>query len=405
MVLSALRHSATVDLGYTLNMRIAPLAVLVGLGTLACDSALDLDDGALITCGSDQDCPGDWICVDRREQTPVCASSFPDAAPVLTISEFDASRRYLNDVSLALEVFDLNGTIDTPETITVVSEYRIGPAGPAAFDGFDPENPNRAEGWYSGTIEVRLAARETPVESFLLSSDEPRRFFSTWNAVFDAQKEATSRQETLVANDIDATGDGIRDADVVTFLPAVTLRFRAVDSSARASPWVETETFQLGNEPPEARLVGPVAIDEKGRVTLALTLSDSASDPIDLEAAYCLAACDSSDASWAIASLVDNVTLGSEGSSIELGAPSSSAGSCANPTAPRSLTRCILSSPEPRSHLIVWASQNDLNGPPSDEVRFRIRASDAFTALEEGDSLAPRHHGDWDQPPVNLADL
>lgn len=319
--------------------------VWIVAASAACGTDVGLDSDATISCNDDDECPSEWVCIGA---TGTCSPVAPETAPVTSIEEFDTERRYFASVPIDVSLLDLNASLEDPEEITLELEYTVAGDSPG-FAANDPEDANTT--WWPGTLEY---LNPWTLEEASVQTERIR-----WVALADADADAPE----LASAEVDAVGDGTL-TEVVAFVPGMRLRLRAVDETGRASPWVSTPAFDLGNETPVARVLSFSDNGLSRLVPIELELSDSSSDPVSIEIQFRRGDTDT----WRAANIVQ--------------------GDLAQ----------ILTSPEPRRYVVVWDSNTPLNSDPSvpqgigldvrSDIEIRVRATD-------NPALDVVHHSRW----------
>ncbi len=315
--------------------------------TAGCGSEVALNSNAAIQCSNDLECPLGWVCIEaggtcsEREIEQVV----PETAPVTSVERFDTEQRYFTNVPFDLGLLDLNASFEDPEVVTLELEYALGDCQNNSADA------SGGGDWWPGTLS----------DSQPWVVDEPSVQVEpiVWRAIEDADADV----QELVSAQVDTIGDGAL-TDVVAFIPAMCLRVRAVDETGLESPWVSTPTFALGNETPVARVVSFVNSTLSRFVPIELEISDSSSDPVTLEIQFRRG----SDDIWRRANIVQGEM------------------------------EDVLSSPERRSHVVVWDSITPLNPDPTvpQGIGFDVR-SDLEIRVRATDSPATDvvHHSLW----------
>ncbi|MEL6547343.1 MAG: hypothetical protein AAFQ82_22150, partial [Myxococcota bacterium] len=252
-----------------------------------------------------------------------------------SVESFDTERRYFTAVPFELGLLDLNASFEDPEDVTLELEYIIDEGATLPSGPVTAEEPR----WWEGTLLY-----DAPWQV-----DEPTIQVGQvlWSALNDADDDVPE----LVSARVDAVGDGTLSS-IVSFVPKMRLRIRAVDETGERSPWVTTPPFSLGNETPEVEIVSFPDVPMSGLVPIELELSDSSSDPVTIELQFRRG----EDDPWRAAHIVQGGT------------------------------QDVLTAPTPNRYVLVWDSSesldDDLSVPQGigsssrDDVEIRIRATD-----------------------------
>lgn len=199
---------------------------------LGCVTEIGEISSGVISCSSDDECPGDLEC---NPALGTCVSPTVNQAPALALSL--GGQRPLNDVAFVATATDFN----RDDTLRVELEYRDGGS------------------WLPATLSDGGAVTANEQDGVL------------WVATADLTT-------------VDSISDDGTVSTSLAYASTVEVRGRAVDSEGATSDWTALEAFELGNEPPV--LVMPSIEDgQTDAVVLELALTDSRGDlaGLDLE--------------------------------------------------------------------------------------------------------------------------